>query len=129
MVVVDRLVGMFDPDPLIVALAQASSPNARTKTPDPVQAASERFGRNGDGTSQPRASPETTARAHATGGRTKTPALSGSVGSVGAVGDIGGLRSLPSASANATVQVQVGLRSRCRIWILLKWRDDRASRL
>src|SRR6516165_3301389 len=76
MVVVGRLVGTFEPTPVIVTMAQANSANARTNTIAPSQPAGTVAGTNGKGMSQLSASPASTATAHAIGGRIMTFAVS-----------------------------------------------------
>jgi hypothetical protein len=68
MVVVDRLVGTFEPTRVMVAIAQATSASARANTIAPSQPAGDAAGTNGKGMSQLSASPASTAPAHATGG-------------------------------------------------------------
>src|SRR5262249_59227528 len=72
MVVVDRLVGTFEPALLMVTTAHASSASAKTNTIAPSQPAGRSAGRNGKGTSQLSASPAMTASPHASGGRIMT---------------------------------------------------------
>src|SRR5262249_12610886 len=76
MVVVGRLVGTFEPVPVIVTMAQANSASARTNTIAPSQPAGRSAGRNGKATSQLSASPAMTASPHAIGGRITTLAVS-----------------------------------------------------
>src|SRR5262245_14226929 len=76
MAVVGRLVGTFEPALVTVTIAQASSASARTTTVAPSQPAGRPAGRNRKGTSQPSASPATTASPQASGGRTMTCAVS-----------------------------------------------------
>src|SRR5262249_15446297 len=52
MVVVGRLVGTFEPALVIVTMAHANSPSARTNTIAPSQRAGRSAGRNGKGRSQ-----------------------------------------------------------------------------
>src|SRR6516165_2069479 len=76
MVVAGRLVGTFEPDRVMVEIAQASSTSARTNTTPPTQRAGTAAGRNGKGMSQLSASPAMTVSAHAIGGRMMTWAVS-----------------------------------------------------
>src|SRR5215510_7339371 len=76
MVVVGRVEGTFVPARLIVAIAQANSASASTKTIAPSQAAGTTAGMNGKGISQLSRSPASTATTHMIGGRTLTFAVS-----------------------------------------------------
>src|SRR5215471_15917803 len=86
MVVVGRLVGMFEPALVIVTMAQANSASARTNTIAPTMVpnppADRSADRNGNGTSHSSASPAMTASPNASGGRIMTRAVSG-VSSIG----------------------------------------------
>src|SRR5258705_10350614 len=75
MVVVGRLVGTFEPARVMEKIAHATSARAKANTIAPSQPADTEAGKNGKGISQLRASPASTASAHAIGGRTMTPAV------------------------------------------------------
>src|SRR5712664_3413296 len=77
MVVVGMLVGTFEPALVMVAIAQANSASASTNTIPPTQPAGTEAGTNGQDMTHCRASPASTASAHAIGGRMMTLAVSG----------------------------------------------------
>src|SRR5262245_13199238 len=76
MAVVGRLVGTFEPALVMVTIAQANNASAATTTTPPIQPAGTAAGMNGTATIHCRASPASTASAHAIGGRTMTLAVS-----------------------------------------------------
>src|SRR6516164_6277870 len=76
MVVVGWLVGTFEPDRVMVAIAQTSSASARANTIAPTQPPGTTAGTNGKGMSRLSASPASTATTHAIGGRIITFAVS-----------------------------------------------------
>src|SRR6476661_10066311 len=75
MALVGLLVGTFEPESMMVAIAQANSASATANTAPPSQRAGTAAGRSGKGMSQSSAKPAMTASAHASGGRMTTSAV------------------------------------------------------
>src|SRR5436305_9575100 len=75
-VLLGKLVGTFEPPRVIVVTAQANSTRASANTMPPSQAADTVAGTKRNGKSQPRAMPTAALMAQASGGRTRTWAVS-----------------------------------------------------